>query len=57
MRRLAGLALDSALGRSWADPIAALVIAAVAVKEGARGLRGDACCAVPAGVASDGCLS
>nr|BFE78145.1 hypothetical protein GCM10020093_007460 [Planobispora longispora] len=33
---LAGLALNSAFGWSWADPIAALVIAAVAVKEGAR---------------------
>ncbi|MEV1200769.1 cation transporter [Microbispora rosea] len=45
---LAGLALNSALGWSWADPIAALVIAAVAVKEGREAWRGDACCAVPA---------
>ena len=28
----------------WADPVAALVIAAVAVKEGREAWRGDACC-------------
>ena len=32
------------LGWSWADPIAALVIAAVAVKEGREAWRGDSCC-------------
>ncbi|MEV1173576.1 cation transporter [Nonomuraea sp. NPDC049784] len=42
---LAGLALNSLFGWSWADPIAALVIAAVAVKEGREAWRGDACCA------------
>ncbi|MEV4578287.1 cation transporter [Nonomuraea jabiensis] len=52
---LAGLALNSAFGWSWADPIAALVIAAVAVKEGRDAWRGDACCAVPAGAAPDAC--
>ncbi|MET9565774.1 cation transporter [Streptomyces tauricus] len=31
---LAGLVLNATLGWSWADPIAALVIAAIAVKEG-----------------------
>jgi divalent metal cation (Fe/Co/Zn/Cd) transporter len=41
---LAGLALNSLFGWSWADPIAALVIAAVAVKEGREAWRGDACC-------------
>ncbi|MEU7916323.1 cation transporter [Microbispora bryophytorum] len=45
---LAGLALNSAFGWSWADPIAALAIAAVAVREGREAWRGDACCAVPA---------
>lgn len=44
---LVGLALNSLFGWSWADPIAALVIAAVAVKEGRDAWRGDACCAVP----------
>lgn len=42
---LVGLLLNSTLGWSWADPIAALVIAAVAVKEGLEAWRGDACCA------------
>lgn len=41
---LAGLLLNSTLGWAWADPIAALVIAAVAVKEGVGAWRGDACC-------------
>jgi divalent metal cation (Fe/Co/Zn/Cd) transporter len=42
---LVGLVLNSTLGWAWADPIAALVIAAVAVKEGIEAWRGDACCA------------
>jgi len=41
---LVGLALNSLFGWSWADPLAALVIAAVAVKEGREAWRGDACC-------------
>lgn len=41
---LVGLALNSLLGWSWADPVAALVIAAVAVHEGVEAWRGDACC-------------
>jgi divalent metal cation (Fe/Co/Zn/Cd) transporter len=45
---LIGLAVNSLLGWAWADPIAALVIAAVAVKEGREAWRGDACCALPA---------
>jgi hypothetical protein len=28
----------------WADPVAALVIASVAVKEGRDAWRGDSCC-------------
>ncbi|WCD94905.1 cation transporter [Streptomyces sp. HUAS 31] len=46
---LVGLLANSLLGWSWADPIAALVIAAVAVKEGREAWRGDSCCAVPIG--------
>lgn len=42
---LAGLVLNSLLGWSWADPIAALVIAAIAVREGINAWKGDACCA------------
>ncbi|WP_433686614.1 cation transporter [Micromonospora carbonacea] len=42
---LAGLAVNSLFGWWWADPAAALVIAAVAVKEGRDAWRGDTCCA------------
>ncbi|MFF3851111.1 cation transporter [Streptomyces sp. NPDC002328] len=45
---LAGLVLNATLGWSWADPIAALVIAAIAVKEGRDAWRGEGCCAAPA---------
>lgn len=41
---LVGLLLNSVLGWSWADPIAALVIAGVAIKEGRDAWRGDTCC-------------
>ncbi len=44
---LAGLLANSLLGWSWADPVAGLVIALVAVREGRAAWRGDACCAVP----------
>ncbi|MDQ3787758.1 MAG: cation transporter, partial [Actinomycetota bacterium] len=45
---LAGLVLNSLLGWWCADPLAALAIVAVAVKEGREAWRGDACCAAPA---------
>ncbi|HEX2298039.1 MAG TPA: cation transporter, partial [Pseudonocardiaceae bacterium] len=41
---LAGLLLNSLFGWSWADPVVALVIAAVAVKEGRAAWRGEHCC-------------
>jgi divalent metal cation (Fe/Co/Zn/Cd) transporter len=41
---LVGLALNSLFGWSWADPIAALVIAAVAIREGLEAWKGDSCC-------------
>jgi divalent metal cation (Fe/Co/Zn/Cd) transporter len=44
---LAGLLANALLGWSWADPVTALAIAAVAVKEGCDAWRGDACCTVP----------
>jgi divalent metal cation (Fe/Co/Zn/Cd) transporter len=59
---LVGLGLNSLLGWTWADPAAALIIAAVAIKEGREAWRGDACCS-PAGSASrtepcaDGCCT
>lgn len=40
---LLGLVLNSTLGWSWADPLAGLVIAAVAAREGLQAWRGDAC--------------
>jgi divalent metal cation (Fe/Co/Zn/Cd) transporter len=56
---LVGLGLNSLFGWSWADPVAAMVIAAVAVKEGRDAWRGDACCAplpdTPAPAAAEGC--
>jgi divalent metal cation (Fe/Co/Zn/Cd) transporter len=41
---LAGLLLNAVVGWWWADPLAALVIGAVAVREGVESWRGDACC-------------
>jgi divalent metal cation (Fe/Co/Zn/Cd) transporter len=40
---LLGLVLNSLVGWSWADPLAALVIAGFAVREGVEAWRGDAC--------------
>ncbi len=44
---LVGLMLNSVFGWSWADPIAALVIAVIAVKEGRNAWTGDTCCPTP----------
>jgi divalent metal cation (Fe/Co/Zn/Cd) transporter len=41
---LVGLVLNSLWGWSWADPVAALGIAAIAVREGRNAWRGDPCC-------------
>jgi divalent metal cation (Fe/Co/Zn/Cd) transporter len=41
---LAGLVLNSLLGWSWADPVAALGIATIAVREGINARRGDRRC-------------
>lgn len=57
---LVGLVLNSTLGWTWADPIAALVIAAVAIKEGREAWRGDSCCAPAATdnvACEDGCCT
>jgi divalent metal cation (Fe/Co/Zn/Cd) transporter len=42
---LVGLVLNAALGWSWADPVAGLVIAGVAAREGVDAWRGRSCCA------------
>ena len=62
---LLGLVLDAAWGWSWADPLAGLAIAALAVREGTRAWRGDGCCGpigslraepqASCGYAADGC--
>jgi divalent metal cation (Fe/Co/Zn/Cd) transporter len=40
---LVGLTLNALFGWHWADPVAALVIAAIAVREGVNAWRGDPC--------------
>ncbi|MFE3544289.1 cation transporter [Nocardia sp. NPDC059177] len=52
---LVGLLLNSLLGWSWADPIAALVIAVIAVKEGRNAWQGDTCCPAPVARGADTC--
>lgn len=60
---LVGLVLNSTLGWWWADAGAALVIAAIAVREGINAWKGDVCCTVPHTVAghdpavADGCCA
>lgn len=51
---LVGLLLNAVLGWAWADPVAALVVAALALREGLEAWRGDACqeCALPVSAAS-----
>lgn len=50
---LIGLLLNGLLGWAWADPVAALLIAAFAVREGVEAWRGDACCAPVSVLTSD----
>ncbi|WP_304454318.1 cation transporter [Nocardiopsis sp. YSL2] len=41
---LGGLLLNALWGWAWADPVVALLIAGLAVREGVEAWRGDACC-------------
>jgi divalent metal cation (Fe/Co/Zn/Cd) transporter len=41
---LVGLGTNALLGWWWADPITALAIAAIALREGRESWKGDACC-------------
>jgi divalent metal cation (Fe/Co/Zn/Cd) transporter len=41
---LVGLVVNATLGWYWADPVAGLVIAGVAVREGLEAWRGEGCC-------------
>jgi hypothetical protein len=62
---LVGLVLNAVLGWWWADPVAALVLAVLAVREGREARRGDLCCAPsaaghtdePTAGCSDGCCA
>ncbi|WP_353952348.1 cation transporter [Knoellia sp. S7-12] len=63
---LVGLLANALLGWWWADPLAGLAIAAVAVREGLESWRGDACCgpAMPSAstdmstdICDDGCCT
>lgn len=49
---LLGLVLNATLGWSWTDPLAALAIAAIAVKEGHDAWQGKGCCAPSTAVPS-----
>ena len=42
---LVGLVLNAALGWWWADPVVALGLAVIAVREGRNALHGETCCA------------
>ena len=42
---LVGLVLNAALGWWWADPLVALGLAVLALREGRKALRGETCCA------------
>ena len=52
---LAGLALNTAFGVWWADPIIALGIAGLAVKEGRETWRGDGCSAPASSLTGPAC--
>ena len=54
---LVGLGANALFGLWWADPVTALLIAGVAVREGRESWRGESCCTAPvvAGGAEDGC--
>jgi divalent metal cation (Fe/Co/Zn/Cd) transporter len=50
---LVGLGANALFGLWWADPVTALLIAAVAVKEGREAWRGESCCTAPVPGGSD----
>lgn len=47
---LVGLGANALFGWWWADPITALLIAGVAIKEGRESWRGESCCTAPVAV-------
>ena len=52
---LVGLAANGVLGLWWLDPVAGLMIAGVALKEGFETWRGEGCCALVATDDEDCC--
>lgn len=50
---LAGLLLNATLGWAWADPLAGLVIAGVAAREGLEAWRGEGCACAPRSARDD----
>jgi hypothetical protein len=50
---LAGLGANALLGWWWADPVTALAIAGVAVREGRDAWRGEDSCCAPAGLGAE----
>jgi divalent metal cation (Fe/Co/Zn/Cd) transporter len=44
---LLGLGANALFGLWWADPVTALLIAGIAVKEGRESWRGESCCTTP----------
>src|ERR1700716_2919939 len=52
---LVGLVGNSLWGWWWLDPVAGLLVATVAIKEGREAWHGENCCAVPGAVTEAGC--
>jgi divalent metal cation (Fe/Co/Zn/Cd) transporter len=54
---LVGLGANALFGLWWADPVTALLITGVAVKEGREAWRGESCCSapIPGGGSRDSC--
>jgi divalent metal cation (Fe/Co/Zn/Cd) transporter len=50
---LVGLGANALFGLWWADPVTALLIAGVAVKEGRETWRGESCCTAPIAVGAE----
>jgi divalent metal cation (Fe/Co/Zn/Cd) transporter len=54
-----GLAGNALFGWWWLDPIAALLVAGIAIREGLETWRGEGCCAAPgltpSGTCADDC--
>ena len=52
---LAGFGANTLFGPWWADPVTALLIAGVAIKEGREAWRGESCCTAPVVGGEDSC--